>query len=103
MAHQAPLSMKILQARILEWVAMPQPPILPTLEDIPSQGIEPRSPALQLDSLPTEPPGKSSGFLHRRPLFCTAQCIASSFQIAYHLLLYITIFISGSKSKIRIK
>ena len=42
----------ILQARILEWVAFPffrgsfQP------------GIEPRSPALQADSLPTEPQGK---------------------------------------------
>ena len=24
-AHQAPLSMEILQARILEWVAMPSP------------------------------------------------------------------------------
>ena len=43
----------ILQARILEWVAVPF-----------SRGyfhprIEPRSPALQVDSLPVEPPGKS--------------------------------------------
>ena len=42
----------ILQARILEWVAFPfsrgwsQP------------GIKPRSPTLQVDSLPAEPPGK---------------------------------------------
>jgi len=35
-----------LQARILEWVAMP-----PT-GDLPNPGIEPRSSALQVDSLP---------------------------------------------------
>ena len=38
----------ILQARILEWVAMPPP------GDLPNTGIEPRSPALQMDSLPAE-------------------------------------------------
>ena len=42
----------ILQARILEWVAIPSP------GDLPDPGIESRSPALQADSLPTEPPGK---------------------------------------------
>ena len=89
---QAPLSMGILQARILEWVAMPssrgssQPrnwsqiscvtsrffPLWATKEahenwseqpipfpgDFPIPGIEPESPALQVDSLPTELPGK---------------------------------------------
>ena len=30
----------------------------PTPGDLPNPGIEPRSPALQADSLPTEPPGK---------------------------------------------
>ena len=42
----------ILQARILEWVAFPSP------GDLPNPGIEPRSPALQADALPSEPPGK---------------------------------------------
>ena len=42
----------ILQARILEWVAMP------FSRDLPNAGIEPTSPALQVDSLPAEPPGK---------------------------------------------
>ena len=51
-AHQAPLSMGILQARILEWVAFPSP------GDLPNPGIEPTSPTLQADSLPSEPPGK---------------------------------------------
>ena len=86
-AHQAPLSMGILQARILAWVAMPssrgssqpmdQPRILchlshqgsPTIVEwvaypfstdlhLPNPGMEPGSPALQADSLPTELPGK---------------------------------------------
>ena len=42
----------ILQARILERVAMPPP------GDLPNLGIEPRSSTLQADSLPSEPPGK---------------------------------------------
>ena len=41
----------ILQARTLQWV-------FPSPEDLPNPGIEPRSPALQADSLPAEPPGK---------------------------------------------
>ena len=42
----------ILQARILEWVA------IPFSRGSPYPGIEPRSPVLQADSLPSEPPGK---------------------------------------------
>ena len=38
----------ILQARILEWEPFPSP------GDLPNPGIEPRSLALQADSLPTE-------------------------------------------------
>ena len=38
------------QARILEWSPPPG--------DLPNPGIEPRSPTLQADSLPSEPPGK---------------------------------------------
>ena len=38
-------------------------------EDLPNLGIEPRSPALQVDSLPSEPPGKPlevfGHYLHR--------------------------------------
>ena len=40
---------EVLQARILEWVAIPSP------GDRPSPGIEPKSPTLQVDSLPAEP------------------------------------------------
>jgi len=42
----------ILQARILEWVAVPSPGALP------KPGIKPSSPVLQVDSLLSEPPGK---------------------------------------------
>ena len=42
----------ILQARILEWIAIPSP------GDHPNPGIEPRSHALQVDSLSSEPLGK---------------------------------------------
>ena len=45
-ACQDPLSMGILQARIVEWVA------IPSSRDLPDPGIKPRSPALQEDSLP---------------------------------------------------
>ena len=36
------------------WSGLP----FPSLEDLPNPGIEPRSPALQADALPSEPPGK---------------------------------------------
>ena len=50
-ARQGASAHGILQARTLEWGAMPS--------SMPSHpGIEPTSPAVQVDSLPTEPPGK---------------------------------------------
>ena len=42
----------VLQARMLEWVA------IPFSGDLPNPGVEPGSPALQADPLPSEPPGK---------------------------------------------
>ena len=51
-ARQAPLSMGIPQARILDGLLHPPP------AGLPHPGIEPRSPSLQADSLPSEPPGK---------------------------------------------
>ena len=42
----------ILQARILEWVA------ILFSRDLPNPGIKPGSPTLQADSLLSEPPGK---------------------------------------------
>ena len=45
----------ISQARMLEWGPVPSP------GDLPDLGIELRSPTLQADSLPSEPPGNPSG------------------------------------------
>ena len=52
-AHQAPLSMGFFRQE--HWNSLP----FPSPRDIPDPGIQPRSPALQADSLPTEPSGKS--------------------------------------------
>ena len=51
-AHQAPLSMEILQARILEWVGCHFPGVLP------DPGIEPVSPDLAGGFFTTVPLGK---------------------------------------------
>ena len=51
-AYQAPLSMGF--SRQERWSGLP----CPLWGDLPNPGIKPRSPALQVDSLPTEPPGK---------------------------------------------
>ena len=49
---QAPLSMKF--SRQEYWGGLP----FPSPRDLPDPGIEPRSPAFQVASLPSEPPGK---------------------------------------------
>ena len=51
-ACQSPLSKGILQARILKWSPCPSPGYFP------NPGIGPRSPALETDSLLSEPPEK---------------------------------------------
>ena len=51
-AHQAPLSMGF--SRQEYWSGLS----CPLLRDLPNPGIKPRSPTLQGDSLPAEPPGK---------------------------------------------
>ena len=51
-AHQAPLSMGF--SRQEYWSGLP----FPSPGDLPDPGIEPGFPALEADSLPSEPPGK---------------------------------------------
>ena len=51
--YQASLSMGF--SRQEYWSGLP----FPSPGDLPGPGIEPRSPALQADALPSEPPGKS--------------------------------------------
>ena len=78
----------ILQARILEWAAFPYP------GDLPNPWIEPRSPALQADSLPAEPWGKprwSALFFIRPETLCSRvwwkMWLSSSFPFICTLLL----------------
>ena len=51
-AYQAPQSMEF--SRQEYWSGLP----LPSPGDLPDPGIVPRSPELQADTLPSEPPGK---------------------------------------------
>ena len=63
-AYQAPPSMEF--SRQEYWSGLP----IPSPGDIPDPGIEPRSPALQADTLPSEPPGKTVfKFYVKRNLF----------------------------------
>ena len=52
--YQAPPTTKF--SRQESWSGLP----FPSPGDLPDPGIEPRSPALQADALPSEPPGKPS-------------------------------------------
>ena len=52
LAHQAPLPMGFFQARVLEWIA------ISSFSRTSRPQIEPRFPALQVNYLPPEPPGK---------------------------------------------
>ena len=51
-AYQAPQSVEF--SRQESWSGLP----FPSPGDLPNPGIEPRSPALQADTLPSEPSGK---------------------------------------------
>ena len=57
-AFQNPLSMGFSRQEYLSGLPFPSP------GDLPNSGIKPRSPALQADSLSTEPPGKPSKCLN---------------------------------------
>ena len=61
----------ILQARILEWLPFPSP------GDLPDPGTEPGSPALQADSLLSEPPG--------RPILGPTDCQNPAGNVPCHL------------------
>ena len=74
-ACQAPLSMGVLQARVLEWIAMPSSRGSSQSRD------RTRSPTLQADSLLTEPRGKFSLlliFLLNRCLRWHGTCLRSA-------------------------
>ena len=81
-ASQAPLSMGILQARILEWVSMPYS------RGSSHPGFEPRSPTLQADSLPSGPPGKPIyTYIHTYMSHC-AECRILVLQLGVNCACY---------------
>ena len=63
-AYQAPPSMEF--SRQEYWSGLP----FPSPEDLPNPGIEPRSPALQADTLPSEPQGKHQQIDRRQLIIC---------------------------------
>ena len=65
----------ILQARILEWIAFPYP------GDLPNPGIEPRSPAMQADSLPAGPPGNPYSYYEKWKLLRCVQLFVTPWTI----------------------
>ena len=67
-AHQAPLSMEF--SRQQHWSGLP----LSSPGDLPNPGIKPRSPALQADSLPSEPPRKPLHTIEVLPQFGFKTC-----------------------------
>ena len=81
----------VLQARRLEWVAMP------SSRGLPNPGIEHRSPALQADSLLAEPPrkhyrcGGKSSLAHNR---WVAVSVSSSFHPGEKMTLSISVLLS---------
>ena len=68
-ACQAPLSMEFSRQEC--WSGLP----FPSTSDLPNPGIEPRSPALQADSLPSELPGKQRYQTHVFYISCTSRWV----------------------------
>ena len=69
-ACQAPMSMGFSRQEC--WSGLPFPPP----GDLPAPGIEPTSPALQEDSLPSEPPGKPNNWVVSNSLGCAFQYLS---------------------------
>ena len=67
----------ILQARILEWVA------IPFSRGYSDPRIEPGSPALQADSLPSEPTGRPNSILHKCNYFDLCYFTAKTLKLPY--------------------
>ena len=80
-ARQAPLSMGFSRQEYQSGLPFPSP------GDLPDPGIEPRSPALQAHTLPSEPPGKSIAELRELLIYCGYQWLSVLYQIYKHFLL----------------
>ena len=76
-AYQDPLSMGF--SRQEYWRGLP----FPSPGDLPDPGVEPRSPALQADSLPSEPPGTERQ--RKRGRMCTNERMGKKIHLEGHL------------------
>ena len=94
-SHQASVY-GILQARILECIATPSP------RDVPHPGIEPGSPALQVDSLLSDAPGKPTGHsrISFREIYTHTVCLV--FNWAVYLLGFLW-WLRGKESACNVK
>ena len=87
----------IFQKRVLEWVLFPSP------GNLPNPGIEPESPTLQADALPSDPPGKRT--INRRKkkkksmLLTKILCHLLSLPRGLHLDPMSTDFLDGASGK----
>ena len=83
-AHQAPLSTGF--SRQEYWSGLP----FPSSGHLPDPGIKPRSPALQVDSLPTVPPGKPCFYLHLS--LKATRCLSKKTKdFLYHFLIFLVL------------
>ena len=71
-AYQAPPTIEFSRQEYWSGVPFPSP------GDLPDPGIEPRSPALQTDTLPSEPPGKPTETIRKE--------FADDFKIKLHTI-----------------
>ena len=92
-AHQAPPSMGF--SRQEYWSGLP----FPSPGDLPDPGIEPSSPALQADSLLSEPPGNPSICIknHKFLWYLQFQSNYTGFVLASFLYRFITPFSNNEK------
>ena len=67
-AYQAPLSMEFSRQAYWSGLSFPSP------GDLPDPGIEPRSPALQADALPSEPPAAAAAAAAKSLQSCSTLC-----------------------------
>ena len=70
-AYQVPPSMEF--SRQEYWMGLP----FPSPGDLPNPGIEPRSPSVQADALPAEPPGKPLTYAvkFKEYIICMCLCV----------------------------
>ena len=84
-AHQAPPSVEFSRQEYWSGLSFPSP------GDLPDLGIEPRSPTLKADALPSEPPGKSI-YIHIHSFSLLSGIPVYDYFITYLFISYLQTF-----------